>query len=92
MRNSITGADEYFLQMKLPGLLSFFPAYGWARAKLLAEKSPDITGIDGWNKKTPDHNADSIALFGSACKLLDDPDNPRRVLEDGRIQIISRRQ
>jgi hypothetical protein len=78
--------------MPSPGLLSFFPAYGWARAKALAEKSPDVTGLDGWNEKTPDHNADSIALFGSACKLLGDPDNPRRVLEDGRIQIIPRRQ
>ncbi|QRD07406.1 hypothetical protein JI435_132000 [Parastagonospora nodorum SN15] len=92
---------EGTLDVTVPGttlvpFLPFFstprPAYGWKWAGDLARKGPDTTGLHGWDPKAPDHNADSIALFGSACKLLDDPDKPRRVLDDGRIAIIPRRQ
>lgn len=83
-------------QVEIPGLLLIphFPvfglrsAYGWKSARTLARVGPDVNGIDNWNERAPDHNADSIALFGSACKLLDDSQWPRRVLEDGRIEVI----
>ncbi|KAH3942841.1 hypothetical protein HBI56_053270 [Parastagonospora nodorum] len=65
------------------------PAYGWKWARDLALRGPDTSGLHPWNPEAPDHNADSIAMFGSAAKLLDDPEKPRRVLEDGRIEIIS---
>jgi len=63
------------------------PAYGWKLARQLAQYGPDVVGTVDWNLKAADHNADSLALFGSAAKLLDDP-WPRRVLDDGRIELI----
>jgi hypothetical protein len=47
----------------------------------------DVVGMLNWSPKAPDHNADSLALFGSAAKLLDH-EWPRRVLDDGRIEPI----
>jgi hypothetical protein len=40
-----------------------------------------------WGLNAPDHNADSLALFGSAARLLDH-ERPRRVLDDGSIEPI----
>ena len=45
----------------------------------LAELGDDIVGREGWSNKSADHNADSYALFGSAARLLDYPDNAMRV-------------
>jgi hypothetical protein len=34
-------------------------------------KVATVVGGEHWSPKAPDHNADSIALFGIAAKLLD---------------------
>jgi hypothetical protein len=57
------------------------------RARALALRGDDVVGLNGWSAKAPDHNADSIALFGSAAKLLDH-EWPRRVLDDGSLWPI----
>ena len=71
-------------------------AYGWNGAMQLARKGDNLGG-----KTAPDNNADTIALFASGmlsrrkntsganrfevCKLMDDPNNPRKVDAKGRI-------
>lgn len=65
------------------------PGYGWAAAKALANRGASVTG-DGWGEETaPDNNADSLAMFASAARLLDDKE-PRRVKENGRIENIKK--
>ncbi|KAF1848131.1 uncharacterized protein K460DRAFT_333868 [Cucurbitaria berberidis CBS 394.84] len=64
------------------GFLALFgwAAYGWKAAMELARKGDNLGG-----ENAPDNNADTIALLGSVCKLMDDPSNPRKVDVKGRI-------
>jgi hypothetical protein len=75
-------------------------AYGWKGAIKLARSGGDLG-----SKNAPDNNADTIALFGSGmqsrpvqqlaancsigCKLLRDPENPRKIDSEGRIVPVS---
>jgi hypothetical protein len=65
----------------------FGTAYGWKKVRDLATRGATVVGVENWSPKAPDHNADSIALFGSAAKLLDH-EHPRRVLDDGSIEPV----
>jgi hypothetical protein len=75
-----------FFSITVP-FMSWLPAYGWKRVRTLAETGEDVVGMANWNLGAPDHNADSLALFGSAARLLDH-ERPRRVLDNGRIEPI----
>ncbi|KAI4671726.1 uncharacterized protein J4E78_000222 [Alternaria triticimaculans] len=59
-------------------------AYGWEGVGKLARKGGELNTPGG-----PDNNADTIALFGSACKLMRDPQNPRKVDSKGRIVPVT---
>jgi hypothetical protein len=72
--------------LKVP-LLPWTAAYGWRRARTLAQTGENVVGMINWGLNAPDHNADSLALFGSAARLLDH-ERPRRVLDDGSIEPI----
>ncbi|KAH7071450.1 hypothetical protein BKA63DRAFT_73050 [Paraphoma chrysanthemicola] len=56
------------------------PSYGWKHCVSLARRGEPLGG-----ENAPDNNADTLALFGSICKLMDDQNNPRTVDDRGRI-------
>ncbi|ORY11551.1 hypothetical protein BCR34DRAFT_601330 [Clohesyomyces aquaticus] len=91
--------DRYYGEERVKGLADVrvpkvagfpvlpLPAYGWQFARQLASFGKDVVGLHGWEFDAADHNADSLALFASACKLLDHTWS-RRILQDGSIELI----
>ncbi|GME66162.1 hypothetical protein GTA08_BOTSDO07478 [Neofusicoccum parvum] len=59
--------------------------YGWNQCKALAKKGVDSSAAD----QAPQRNADSIALLGSAMRFLHLEENPMRVKEDGKLEVIN---
>ncbi|KAF2023188.1 hypothetical protein EK21DRAFT_118997 [Setomelanomma holmii] len=54
--------------------------YGWSKCASLAKRDDRLGGINA-----ADNNADTLALFGSICKVMDDRNSPRTVDDKGRI-------
>ncbi|KAF1836063.1 hypothetical protein BDW02DRAFT_629070 [Decorospora gaudefroyi] len=58
-------------------------AYGWTGAMKIAKSSKYMYNLgDYWG---PDNNADTLALFGSVCKLMNHGSERRKVDSKGRI-------
>ncbi|KAF1836061.1 hypothetical protein BDW02DRAFT_596728 [Decorospora gaudefroyi] len=71
--------------LDVPSANSFFKsiewaAYGWKGAMKIAKTGDDLGG-----NHAPDNNADTIALLGSVCKLMNHESEPRKVDSKGRI-------
>ncbi|KAH7413560.1 hypothetical protein DE146DRAFT_203 [Phaeosphaeria sp. MPI-PUGE-AT-0046c] len=72
---------EGLMDVTDPSFLGFgLPAYGWKRAVSLAKKGEDLG-----KRRAADNNAETIALFASACLLLDQTDKPRKVDAKGNV-------